>query len=67
MNDECQKLTSSRSTIGLSSIGNVGVEALGMYQETKEPLLHKGLTKLKKNFAIVCESVDAKAHQRSML
>ena len=52
MNDECQKLTSSRSTIGLSSIGNVGVEALGMYQETKEPLLHKGLTNLRRTLQL---------------
>ncbi|XP_069144651.1 uncharacterized protein [Solanum lycopersicum] len=59
VNDECQKLTSSRTT---GSISNYGVEALGMYSRIGGSSIAQGLNKFKKNYRVVCEFCRCNGH-----
>ncbi|KAH0640292.1 hypothetical protein KY285_036878 [Solanum tuberosum] len=64
VNDECQKVTYSRSTIGLSNISITGVDSLGMYSRTGGISSTQGYNKSKKNFIVVCEFCRCKGHTK---
>lgn len=64
VNDECKKMTSSRCTMGLSSIRNTAVEALRIHSRTRGTSNTQGYNKFKKNFAVVCELCRCKGHTK---
>ena len=61
VNDECQKLTSCRTT---GSISNSGVETLGMYSRIGGSTTYKGSTSLKRIMELCVNSADVKDTSR---
>jgi len=64
INDECQKMTSSRTSVGLSSVTDSGVDPMVMYSRTSGISSTQGLNKFKKNFPVVCEFCRCKGHTK---
>ncbi|KAH0709808.1 hypothetical protein KY290_011212 [Solanum tuberosum] len=64
VSDECQKMTSSRSSIRLSSISGSGVDPLAMYSRTGGGPSAQGFNKFKKNFSVVCDFCKCKGHTK---
>jgi len=64
VNDECQKMASSRSSIGLSSMGSTGMDPLAMYSRTGGGSSSQGVNKFKRNFQVVCDFCRCKGHTK---